>query len=239
MSNFLRQFTNRGTGRQEPSSPPQSVRPNPLLARLVGGTTGIEPDIPNMDIPQDFISEYLDSEFYGTRIAPHRMTSFLVPANINTSAEDTVMHRYLREHHTPPPLEPIRTNRAIEGITADFRNGLTRTLDTVNDGTTAAVNPLSVNTNILRGTTGAVSSQNVLNSSIRLEGNGSVYESKIHHSHFETPITKTELIEFIKEKLCLKVALSQYGVGLEIKVSLNLMDTDEELISDTDLISLD
>lgn len=51
--------------------------------------------------------------------------------------------------------------------------------------------------------------------------------------------SEQQFINFLKEKITLNVSLSQLSAGLELKVSLNLAETNEELLSAEDFVKLD
>lgn len=72
-------------------------------------------------------------------------------------------------------------------------------------------------------------------------GNSSVGSFHITSGSINIPepqlvMTDKTIVKFLKEKLNLKVSLLQAGKGFEIKVSLNLIDTDEEILSDSDYV---
>lgn len=151
----------------------------------------------------------------------------------------------------PPPLESIRTGYVRTESTAEtIRNRINNTiLDTPRVGSLASL-----------GSTGNLTTSGTLNTSgsrfsVNADGDvrydpaentsaawGTVTGSTTVGAGKTNPylnMSEQSFVEFIKNKLNLSVALTQAGKGFEIKVSLSMAESGEELISDSDYVEIE
>lgn len=146
----------------------------------------------------------------------------------------------------PPPLErmittrrPEPTVRVIDGSIGGLepsrdRAYIRRPLEADFDGDSMTIRDSSGNRRI---TIGSLNDEIMSNAVWGPVTSGSLNVGSLTTG--SNTMVEQQVIKFLKEKVTLNVSLAQLSAGLELKVSLNLTDTNEQLLSAEDFVKLD